>query len=64
MWRRFDGNPGWQQFTDVPVSDFPVSDAALLPAGAAWWQFKVVGVISNFPMTGFSNTVSFGPVPA
>ena len=65
VWARSSAGPEWANTGDMPTSDFPSTDDAMVPDGAAWWQIKICGEgDNNNQSTPFSNVISFGPVPA
>jgi hypothetical protein len=44
---------------------FPAADDDLAPGGVSWWQVNICGEDGDGNQaTPFSNTISFGPVPA
>lgn len=65
IWARSGSyDPAWSVYGEVDSSQFPVTDAVMTPGGT-WWQVKACGEDADGNIiTAFSNTISFGPVPA
>ncbi len=65
VWERYAGSEAWSESGELQSSNFPATDADLVPDGTPWWQIKMCGEDGDGkPNTPFSNIISFGPVPA
>jgi len=64
VWERYAGSEAWSESGELQSSNFPATDADLVPDGTPWWQIKMCGEDGDGkPNTPFSNIISFGPVP-